>query len=515
MLQIRWIWLLIATLFWVNQANAQEAPIRQIDRPLLEDKIRGGWAGKMIGVAYGAPTEFRYNARINTDPINWQPDQVKRAIGQDDLYVGMTLAETMDRLGLDATTRQYGEAFRDSKYRLWHANAAARRLLSLGIAAPDSGHPKYNIHANDIDFQIEADFIGLMCPGLPRQSNFYCDRVGRVMNYGDGLYGGMFVCGMYAAAYFESDPRKVVEQGLACLPASSEYARLIQDVLDGHQRNPDDWHATWRVIEAKWNKHDSCIDGALDDFNIDAKINGGYVAMGLLFGNGDFGKTIEVATRAGQDSDCNPSSAAGVLGVILGYKSIPEEWCKGIPAVEDLKFEYTRSSLKDICRSTLTRMDQVVAKVGGKLTETELSVPIESPEPAPLEQWSMGIPKQRIHPADEAIRWSEGWSDHKNWRGPYRLANEKGQEFTVKFSGRAIALVGDCTPAGGRAEVWLDGQKAHAIDAYANESTFDNALWHIYGLEAGAHTLRVVLSGEKDDRSQGTEVRLQSAVIYD
>ena len=85
----------------------------------------------------------------------------------------------------------------------------------------------------------------------------------------------------------------------------------------------------------------------------------------------------------------------------------------------------------------------------------------------------------------------------------------------MKFSGRAIALVGDCTPSGGRAEVWLDGQKAHAIDAYANESTFDNALWHIYGLEAGAHTLRVVLSGEKDDRSLGTEIRLQSAVIYD
>ena len=57
-----------------------------------------------------------------------------------------------------------------------------------------SGHPKYNLHADDIDFQIEADFIGIMCPGLPQASNKYCDRVGRVMNYGDGLYGGMFVC---------------------------------------------------------------------------------------------------------------------------------------------------------------------------------------------------------------------------------------------------------------------------------------------------------------------------------
>ena len=70
--------------------------------------------------------------------------------------------------GLDATTEQYGEAFRTSKYQLWHANAAARRLLDRGIKAPLSGHPKYNVHANDIDFQIESDFIGLMTPGLPQ-----------------------------------------------------------------------------------------------------------------------------------------------------------------------------------------------------------------------------------------------------------------------------------------------------------------------------------------------------------
>ena len=86
-------------------------------------------------------------------------------IHQDDLYVEMTFAEVMDRVGLDATTEQYGEMFRDSKYSLWHANAGARRNLNRGIKAPMSGHPDYNVHANDIDFQIESDFIGLMMPG--------------------------------------------------------------------------------------------------------------------------------------------------------------------------------------------------------------------------------------------------------------------------------------------------------------------------------------------------------------
>lgn len=513
--RLLWLSIGLTTAIGSSWVLAAEPLVQRIDRKELEDKIRGGWAGKMIGVAYGAPTEFRYNSRINSDPIEWKADQVRGAIRQDDLYVGMTLAETMDRLGLEASTKQYGEAFRDSKYQLWHANAAARRLLNLGVDAPDSGHPKYNIHANDIDFQIEADFIGLMCPGLPRQSNFYCDRVGRVMNYGDGLYGGMFICGMYTAAYFETDPRAVVEAGLACLPAESEYAKLIQDVLDGHRRDPLDWEATWQVIEDKWNKHDSCVDGALDDFNIDAKINGGYVAMGILFGNGDFANTLEVATRAGQDSDCNPSSAAGVLGVMQGYKAIPDEWKKGIPAVQDIKFEFTQSSLNDVCRSTLARMEKVVAKVGGQLTDSGLVVPTETPEPAPLEQWSMGIPKVRVTPGDEAFEWSDGWREAKNWRGAYRIAAEKGSEFTFKFNGRTVALVGDCTPRGGRAKVWLDGKPAADIDTFADESTFDNGMWHVYGLKPGDHTIRVVLTGENDKRSQGTEVQLQSAVVFE
>ena len=176
-----------------------------------------------------------------------------------------------------------------------------------------------------------------MTPGLPQESNKYCDRVGRVMNYGDGLYGGMFVCGMYTAAFFESNPRQIVGQGLACIPAQSGYARVIRDVLDWSAKHPADWRATWRMIEEKWDKDDPCPDGALRPFNINARLNGAYIALGLLYGNGDFAQTLEITTRAGQDSDCNPSSSAGILGVMLGYQKIPETWKAGLPAIADTR----------------------------------------------------------------------------------------------------------------------------------------------------------------------------------
>lgn len=94
------------------------------------------------------------------------------------------------------------------------------------------------------------------------------------MNYGDGIYGGMFVSCMYSAAFFEKDPRKIVEAGLACIPARSEYAQTIADVLKWHQQHPGDWTRNWELIERRWNTAEPCPEGALLPFNIDAKLNG-------------------------------------------------------------------------------------------------------------------------------------------------------------------------------------------------------------------------------------------------
>jgi hypothetical protein len=496
---------------------ANAGALRTITRAALEDKIRGGWAGKMIGVSYGAPTEFRANGRINEGEITWSPERVSNALGQDDLYVGMTMAETMDRLGFDATVEQYGEAFKNSRYELWHANAAARRLLNLGVKAPMSGHPKYNVHANDIDFQIEADFIGLMSPGLPRESNTYCLRVGRVMNYGDGLYGGMFISGMYTAAFFETDVRAIVTQGLACLPADSAYARLIRDVLDWSAQHPDDWKKTWQLIEDKWDRDDSCPDGALLPFNIDAKINGAYIALGLLYGRGDFGRTLEIAARSGQDSDCNPSTAGGILGVRLGYSGIPEIWKSGIPALADRKFEYTQSSLNDICRSTLARALKLVGLAGGTITDAKVTIPIQAPEAAALEQWEMGIPDRRVDIEDPAWRF-EGFSRAVGTAASdtaVRMrASGAGAEAVLTFTGAAVAVVGDLTQEGGRADVYLDGRRVQPIDAYIVERTHDNDLWHTYGLSQREHTLRIVTRDDADPRSKARTVAILEAVVY-
>jgi len=504
---------IVATLLATQAATAQTARREpgRISRAVLLDKIKGGWAGQMIGVAYGAPTEFKSNGKIGEWVLPWTEGMLENTIHQDDLYVEMTFAKVMDDFGLEAITPQYGEAFKNSKYHLWHANAGARRALNQGVSAPWSGHPKYNFHANDIDFQIEADFIGLMCPGLPRESNKYCDRVGRVMNSGDGLYGGMFVCGMYSAAYFASDPHEVVAAGLACIPARSEYGRLIADLLRWHTQFPNDWRKVWQLVEDKWDRNDPCPDGFNVPFNIDAKLNGAYIAFGLLFGDADFEKTMEISTRCGQDSDCNPSSAAGVLGVMLGFDRSPAKFKAELPKLENTKFDYTDYSFNDIVKSTETRALKIIRATGGQVSDSQVVVKMQKPKAPKLEQWSPGIPDRRIGAGEAAWTWSGTWNDERG----AKFSETAGSEAVLKFEGVAVAVIGALTQLGGRADVYLDGTKQMlALDAYIVPNTHDNVLWQASGLKPGAHMLRIVTRGDADARSTGKKVTIERAVVY-
>lgn len=487
--------------------------MRRLSRETLRDKIRGAWAAQMIGVSYGALTEFKSNGKIIEGEI--KPDDLSNALDQDDLYVEMTFARVMDTVGLDATTRDYGEAFKDTKYRLWHANAAARRNLNRGVQAPMSGHPAYNLHADDIDFQIEADFIGVMCPGLPQQSNRFCDRVGRVMNYGDGLYGGMFVAGMYSAAFFEDDPRKVVAAGLACIPEKSPYALAISDLLTW-SADEADWRVVWQKLQEKWDKHDVCPNGVHRDFNIDAKLNGAYVALGLLYGNSDWQRTMEVATRCGQDSDCNPASALGVLGAIRGYDALPEKDRREVEALADRKFSHTDYSFNDIVQSTEKRALEVIRRIGGKVSDDFVEIPVEQPTAPPLEQWKYGVPTNVFRADRPRWRWSGEWADvNDRQKLPAKETATPGSEATLTFNGTGIALVGNLAQDGGRADVYIDGKKCDLVaDAYIPPNTIDDDLWRIFGLSPGKHTLRVVVRDDADASSSGRRFRLCRAIVY-
>lgn len=379
--------------------------------PLNEyiDKMKGGWIGQMVGVGWGGPTEFRFRGVIVPEDRMpaWTPSLINQ-FNQDDIYVEMTFLRTLELYGLDASVRQAGIDFANSQYRLWHANRAGRTNLRKGIAPPDSGHPHFNKHADDIDYQIEADFSGLISPGLPNTAIRLGETFGRLMNYGDGLYGGQFVGGMYTEAFFETDMEKVVRAALRSIPSQSQYAECIRDVLSWWEKYPDDWQKTWNLINEKYHlnpdyRRFSCTKDT--NFNIDAKINGAFIVMGLLYGGGDPGKTVIISTRCGQDSDCNPSNAAGILFTSLGFSKLPPRFKSELNPKE--KFSHTPYNfprLVEVCEK-LAR--QSVIQAGGRIEKAQddtdvMVIPVELPQPGAFEQsWEPGpIAESRFTPEE-------------------------------------------------------------------------------------------------------------------
>jgi len=496
-------------------SSDQDAPRRgsmTLARAVLLDKIKGGWAGQVIGCTFGGPTEFVYNSAFIPDsqPIPWSGEAIRWHFENqpglyDDVYMDLTFVEVLEEFGLDAPAAAFARKFAQAAYPLWHANQMARYNILNGIAPPQSGHWLNNPHADDIDFQIEADFAGLMSPGMVGAAAGVCDRVGHIMNFGDGYYGGLFVAAMYSLAFVESDVHKVVGKALAVIPAGSTFARTIRAVIDGHGLYPADWKRTWFEVEREWGADAGCPEGVFRPFNIDARMNAAWVALGLLYGDGDFGKSLQVSARAGDDSDCNPATAGGVLGAILGLSGIPERWKAGLDAIRARDFPYTGISLDEASDLSFKHALAMIKKRGGSVDGETVRILVEPLEPVPLE---VGF---------------EGHFPVERRRLGLRLS-EAQPESGIEFEGIGLALNGEGAAAGVGAgqrpakledgflivRVEVDGGPVEIIRLPLDGRVRKPTLFWKYRLSPGRHRVRLKLVRP----SPGAEVRIYDAVIY-
>ena len=391
----RGLLLTAAGVCWLVGAAAGQGATRRLSAAQYVDRMKAGWVGQMCGVGWGGPTEFRVKGAVMPESRlpTWQPRMVNQ-FGQDDIYVEMTFLRTLETRGWDCTIRQAGIDFANSGYRLWHANNAGRSNLRGGIAPPDSSHPQFNKHADDIDYQIEADYSGLIAPGMPQTVIELGEKFGRLMNYGDGLWAGQFVGACYAEAFFETDMTRIIRAALKVLPPRSQYAEMVRDVLKWHAAEPKDWEKTWQLVEDKYHKdpnytHGLCSRaGGANAFSIDAKLNGAYILLGLLYGGGQGDQTIKIATRCGQDSDCNPANAGGILFTTIGFEKLPDRFTSAIdPKGKFSHTSYDFPTLIDVC-TKLVR--QAVQRSGGRIEKDAggaevFVIPVVEPKPGNFE----------------------------------------------------------------------------------------------------------------------------------
>jgi hypothetical protein len=394
----------------------------------------------------------------------------------DDVYMDLTFVEVFEKHGFDAPDSLHALAFAHADYPLWHANQSARYNILNRIMPPESGHWKNNPHADDIDFQIEADFAGLMSPGMSNSAAEIGWRIGHIMNYGDGVYGGIYVAAMYSLAFVYNDVEFIVEEALKTIPPESEFYQCIADVIKWYKQNPGDWKSAWFEAQKKWTFDKGCPDGVFRPFNIDAKINAAYIVIGLLYGKGDFGATVDISTRCGYDSDCNPANSGGILGTMLGYNQIPDYWKQGIEKVEGMDFQYTDMSLNKVYDIGFRHAAEMIKRNGGSEEDDDFMVKYQVPKTVPLE---IGF---------------EGLFPTERRRVGERLSNQN-PEISFEIEGCGFVIGGRAAKNGNLPEavlevdVFADGQLLETAKLPTLSRIRRNEVTWNYDLPEGKHTI--------------------------
>jgi len=350
-----------------------------------------------------------------------------------------------------------------------------------------------------------------MSPGLVNAASAYCDKVGHIMNYGDGWYGGVYMAAMYALAFISDDVDYIVNEALKVIPRQSDFYKCIYDVINWHKQYPDDWKSSWFEVQKKWSSDVGCPAGVFKAFNIDARVNAAYVVIGLLYGEGDFAKTIEISTRCGNDSDCNPASAGGILGTMMGYSNIPAKWLEGVKKVEDMDFEYTTMSLNDVYEIGYKHALEVLEKNGGKIERDSIEIPF-----VPIEAVQLEIGFEGHYPV-KSIEKPLGKTE------VFTFSNEN-TKYEFDFEGIGFVVDGWALNKGWT--WWTRDQYKENydlfIDVFVDDTLMEtskmptkyeirkNAIAWKFNLPKGKHRVRL----ELQNPSEKYEIKLQRIVFY-
>ncbi|MFN8138846.1 MAG: ADP-ribosylglycohydrolase family protein [Fimbriimonadales bacterium] len=313
----------------------------------LEDRIYGGWLGRCAGCLLGKPIEGWHRTRLHSylkaskqfplnDYISIAADQqtlqnhqvdteqpfkenVNCMVEDDDINYTVTGLGVIERYGREFSASDVSEFWLDSIpiLRTCTAERVAYRNVMLGIAPPDSATHR-NPYREWIGAQIRADFWGYINPGDPMAAAEMAFRDASVSHIKNGIYGEMWAAAMVAQAFAANDARECVTVALKSLPPNSRLAQRINHHLKFHddggtvEQAVNDIHSYWNEA----NPHDWCHTIS----------NAEVVAVGLLYGENEFEKSICIAVDACFDTDCNGATVGSVLGAMIGSKGLPKRW---------------------------------------------------------------------------------------------------------------------------------------------------------------------------------------------
>ncbi|HVN78792.1 MAG TPA: ADP-ribosylglycohydrolase family protein, partial [Terriglobia bacterium] len=282
----------------------------------LEDKVRGGLLGQLLGDLNGLPHEMKYISEPG-NVEHYTPVLPEGAWTDDDTDIEWVYVVEMQRSNtLMLSPQRIAQLWSKHINRaIWCSNLYVRQLMDLGIEPPLTGHIQFNPWA---DFNLSGQFLsetwGLISPGMPQTAarmGVHYTRVGIDL---EPAQSTQLFAAMVASAFLTGNMEEILDAGVAAVDSKSEMRRIVADVRRWHRQNPEDWQATRKLIQQNY-----CRYGGHDmrDKN-GVQVNGASTIAALLYGQGDFVETVRHAFNFGWDCDNNAATSGTILGVIKG-----------------------------------------------------------------------------------------------------------------------------------------------------------------------------------------------------
>jgi len=332
---------------------------------ILRDKIRGGLLGQLLGNLNGLEHEMKY---IN-EPGNveeYTPALPDGARTDDDTDLEWVYIVAMQRhntimLPPHLIVKLWKERINK---RIWCSNQYARQLMDIGFEPPLTGGIVFNPWA---DFNISGQFIcesfGLLAPGMPQTAARIGLNYTRVTIDAEPAQTTQLFTSMIATAFITDEIDNILEAGLKAVDENCAIRQIVTDVLQWHRLYPSDWRTTRRLVKEKYSRH----NGAMRDRN-GYELNTASTIAALLYGEGDFVKTLMTAFNFGWDADNNAATAGTIIGLIKGYRWMMKQNWKIVDRYhnttrEDMPMDETISSFAD---RIIDLTEKVITKQGGR-----------------------------------------------------------------------------------------------------------------------------------------------------
>ena len=301
------------------------------------EKLYAGFLGMNIGIRLGAPVEptiWTYERIRDTyGDITSYVKEYKNFAADDDangpvFFLRALLDDAKDRpLTPQDVARAWLNYAREGVGMFWwggygiSTEHTAYLNLKNGIPAPASGSIAQNgaTLAEQIGGQIFIDTWGLVNPCNPQRAADYGAAAASVSHDGNGVWGARFMCAAIAKAFETSDVNELIDAGLAQIPADCTYRAVADAVRAFHREHPENWRDCHEMLVREWG---------YDKYPGVCHIipNAGVCVMALLYGGGAFDRTVEIATMAGWDTDCNAGNVGTIMGVASGLEALPGKY---------------------------------------------------------------------------------------------------------------------------------------------------------------------------------------------